>query len=542
MVPCRKNNSYKVIILINNWHVPRNKRKLYPVVDVLSAFSLQNLGDIWAHDLNRQLDFEAILEQRGLKRPGSRRDRRGGGARTYESWLYALGLTFIETETERTRLTMVGEELINGAPPVPLMTNQLMKFQYPSPYSLRSRVQINERFRIRPFRFLIGLLLDGRLREGSLNGQPFLTKEEIGVIVSVEAENESQRCYENVVERVLLFREEGYNILEDGFEDYIPSTNTGVRSREDTIKALLDNANTLINYLEYTQLIVRDSTRSPIYIPEDRIADAESIIYDGTSLRNLNTRNEFWQENFQRNFGLAPGANRDNRRFDDDTITENVILERMVQDELLRISRNYPVTEISYELIEHISNITGIPENQTAPILENLNIDSFNLFESNFIDMAFSGREFATEFEYATVEVFNQLGFHSEHVGALGRNPDVFVESPENYVGIIDNKAYHVFSITHDYENRMKNTYIPNYQEYHDNLSFFMYIAGGFGRNINHQIQSIAYDTRVNGCCITASDLMRLLRKYQETSIGHQELKQLFESNRLISTQDILAL
>jgi hypothetical protein len=531
-----------VIVLINNWHVPRNKRKLYPVVGILSAFSLQNLGDIWSRDLNRQLDFETMLEDMGLKRPGARRDRRAGGARTYESWLYALGLTFIETQSSRTRLTLVGEELINGAPPVPLMTNQLMKLQYPSAYSMRSRVQIHERFRIRPFRYLIRLLLDDRLAQGSANGRPFLSKSEIGVIVSVEAENESDELFEHIIQRILEFRRYGYDALHEGFEEAFPSSTTGERTREDTIKALNDNANVIINFLEYSQLVVRDASSQPIYIPVDMMANAEEIINDGSSIRNFNTNHEFWAENFQRSFGLPPGTNRDNRQFQDDTVNENVIVERMVRNEFLQIARIRPITEITSELIERVSNSTGIPETQVSTILNRFDVDSFGIFETEYIDMAFSGREFALAFEHSTVDVFNLLGYSSTHVGNQPRNPDVLVESPNDYTGIIDNKAYHVFSITHDYENRMKNTYIPAYRGSHPNLSYFLYIAGGFGSNINSQIQSIHLQTGISGSCITAADMMRLLRKHEDSPISQQQLKGLFECNRLITTQDVLAL
>jgi hypothetical protein len=56
--------------VINNWQVPRNKRKLYPVVDILSLFNLQTIGDNWSGNIHRQLDFETESERFGLKRPG----------------------------------------------------------------------------------------------------------------------------------------------------------------------------------------------------------------------------------------------------------------------------------------------------------------------------------------------------------------------------------------------------------------------------------------------------------------------------------------
>jgi len=532
-----------VILVINNWHVPRNKRKLYPIVPSLSAFSLQNLGDIWVKDLDRQLDFEEILEEKGLKRKGPRRDQRGGGARTYEAWLSSLGLTFDETDSGKTRLTMVGEALVNGEPPVPLMTKQLMQLQYPSPYSLRSRVQINERFKIRPFRFLLKLLLDDRLIIGSENKKPYLTKSEIGCIISIEAENETDACYEHIISRILEFRKSGYYALQQGFEKNVPSTNTGIRTREATIKALEDNANTFINYLEFTQLIVRDDPRKPVYIPDDEcVSLVKAILREVTRIKPLNQKNKFWKENFQRSYGLLPSNNRDDRRFDDARVNENIIVERMVRNEFLSIARETPIDQITDELIKTVSSRTGIKTSQVETVLDKFRVDAFSLFETNFIDMAFSGREKASEFEHATLDVFRELGFQSKHVGTQPRNPDIFVESPKHFSGIIDNKAYHVFSITHDFELKMINSYIPKFQQLYTNLSFFMYIAGGFGKNFDQQAQKIADATGVNGCGIKATDLMRLFRKHKEQPIDHQKLKNLFECNRLITIKDVLNL
>ncbi|MCP3027021.1 restriction endonuclease FokI C-terminal domain-containing protein [Halobacillus sp. A5] len=547
--------------MINNWHVPRNKRKLYPVVDILSAFALQNLGDVWSSDINRQLDFEAILEEKGLKRPGPRRDRRGGGARTYESWLYALGLIFIDTESKQTRLTLVGEELINGSPPVPLMTNQLMKFQYPSPYSKRPRVRIHERFKIRPFRFLLRLLTDERLSEPSnrnffgtsaiaikkegqkttrkINANPYLNKREIGVIVSVEAENESEECYEYIVKRILEFRKYGYDILPPDFEKAFPSSTTGHRTKEKTIDALESNANVLINFLEYTQLIVRLTSSSPIFIPQDMIEVVKQIINDGSDLRKLDTRREFWQENFQRSFGLPPGMNRDNRTFREESVSENKVIERIIKNEFLALAREEPIDKVTADLIQHLGLKTGIPKQIISSTLNKFNVDTFGIFETKFIDMAFSGRELAEEFELATLEVFKKLGFNVRHIGNLGRNPDIWIESQDGFTGIIDNKAYRKFSIGHEHELKMINTYIPKYKESDEAFSFYMYISGGFSKNINRQLRNIYEQTGIAGCCITVYDLMRLLRLHQKKPISHAKLIEIFQSNLLLDTRHL---
>ncbi|PRR97892.1 restriction endonuclease [Bacillus sp. NMCN6] len=517
--------------MINNWQVPRNKRRLYPVVDILSLFTIQNLGENWRESLSRQLDFETELERYGLKRVGQRRDRRAGGARTYESWLYNLGLVYIETETSITRTTLAGDALLSGQPPVPIVTNQLMKLQYPSPYSLRRRVNINKRFQIRPFRFLLKLLLDNRVHT--------LSKEEIGRFVITEGENESQRCFENVVQRILDYRLLGDAVLPANFEELYPSSTTGVRSREKTISGLEDIANTLINYLEYTQFISRNDNGSIFILPE-RIVDVQSIMTDGTTLRRLDANHQFGIENFQRNFGLAPGQNRDNRNFGGQNITDNIYRERRIRSELLHIAGTTPISTITNEILNRISSATGYTINEVAGALDGFRPDTFSLFEATYMNMAVSGRELATEFELATQNVFEELGFNAQHVGAKPLHPDIYVESPLNYSGIIDTKAYRRYSITNDHRNRMVRNYIPTYRD--DDFTFFMYVADGFGSNIASQIQSIAQETNINGTVITASNIMRLLQRNQVATIDHASLRNLFTSNDVVSISDINSL
>ena len=64
---------------------------------------------------------------------------------------------------------------------------------------------------------------------------------------------------------------------------------------------------------------------------------------------------------------------------------------------------------------------------------------------TKYFEMAFKGRDEATEFEKATVELFQDVfGFEARHVGSIGLTPDVLLLSDENgYQAILDNKAYH---------------------------------------------------------------------------------------------------
>ena len=79
--------------------------------------------------------------------------------------------------------------------PEEVLKNQVLKYQFPSPFSLSvssSKTRVTERFKIRPFRFLLKLLCDKRIG-------CYLTQEEVGRVVAVEASDETTEIYEKVI-------------------------------------------------------------------------------------------------------------------------------------------------------------------------------------------------------------------------------------------------------------------------------------------------------------------------------------------------------
>ncbi len=157
--------------MINYWFVSRPKRKLNSVPEVLSTFAEISLNQEWEGQRDSQLSLEEALENAGLKkRIGERRDQSGSGARTYQAWIESLGLIFKQSKTKQIRLTLAGEAIMKGDSPVEILKNQILKFQYPSPYSLK--IKISSRFKLHPFRFILKLLDDSRIG--------YLTEEEIG--------------------------------------------------------------------------------------------------------------------------------------------------------------------------------------------------------------------------------------------------------------------------------------------------------------------------------------------------------------------------
>ena len=159
--------------------------------------------------------------------------------------------------------------------------------------------------------------------------------------------------------------------------------------------------------------------------------------------------------------------------------------------------------------------------------------------------MAFKGRDEATEFEKATVELFQDVfGFEAKHIGPIGLTPDVLLFSDsEGYQAILDNKAYHKYTINNDHYNRMVHNYIGNIQNYSKSdksLAFFSYIAGGFGSNIDKQLNNIVDATGVNGSAMSVSNMIKMVEKHECTPYSHQKIRDIFSLNRQVLISDIL--
>lgn len=291
--------------MLNYWWVTRPKRKLDSVPAILNCLWSVAQNCEWQGNIDAHLQFESELEKAGLKRTGERRDQRGGGGRTYFAWLSSLGLVFLEKKTGMVRLTLAGEAILSGNEPEKVLRNQVLKYQFPSPFSLSpssAKTRVAERFHIRPFRFLLKLLCDERL-------EYCLSQEEIGRVAAVEADNEDSETYKKVVSRILKYREDGIaSLTDDFFTLYTPST--GEVNIFHPYSHLDDLANTLINWLDYTGLIIRVDGHIQL-VPEEK-ESVLCILNDGTTLIE-DAEN---QEAFQRMYGLDLDHNQDLRSFD----------------------------------------------------------------------------------------------------------------------------------------------------------------------------------------------------------------------------------
>lgn len=90
----------------------------------------------------------------------------------------------------------------------------------------------------------------------------------------------------------------------------------------------------------------------------------------------------------------------------------------------------------------------------------------------------------------------------------------LLLSDESEFQAILDNKAYHKYTINNDHYNRMVHNYIGNIGNYSKSdkpLAFFLYIAGGFGSNIDKQLKNIDDATDVNGSAISVSNVIKMV-------------------------------
>jgi len=519
--------------MINYWWVTRPKRRLNSIPEVLAAFAEISLNQEWKGQRSTHLSIEEALEDVNLKRKGERRDQTGGGARTYRAWIASLGLVFIQESTGFMKLTLAGEAIMAGDSPVAVLKNQILKYQFPSSFSMSRSVNVAPRFKIRPFRFLLRLLCDNRIG--------YLSEEDIAKVVMVEANSELESCYEKVVSKIQSFRTDGDSSLDsDFFEKYAPSK--GGVNLANPYGNLKDIANTIVNWLEYTQLAKRDDNDRMIRIISDKIDEVSAVLSVTPHFIDRPEHHEY----FQRKFGLDPKHRKDTRNLlENQTITAKIIDEQKIKHAFIGASLKKPILRITSDIVDLIKEYTGFDAKFIEETLFKLYPHgAIGSFMTEYFEMAFKGRDEATEFEKATAELFKiVMGFKVHHIGQVGLTPDVLLLSDsEGYSAIIDNKAYSKYTVNNDHHNRMVHNYIRNVRNYYDDgfpLAFFSYIAGGFGSKINSQIQSIASETSVHGSAMSVSNMINLVERYEKSRYTHADVRDLFSLDRQILISDL---
>lgn len=435
-------------------------------------------------------------------------------------------------------LTDAGEALVkNDMPPFEIIRKQVLENQFPSTFSCKWPSSVDGRFAVRPFIFILQLLLDERLKK-YLN-----EKDEIAKVVIEHGISNEQTCVDNVVSRILEYRRIGDESLENNFIDlYKPPILRSEPTMASVVEALRNIVNTCGNWLEYTQLIERKNGNWSIAVGMEEEARELVEKYKNKPLLDRPDNEEY----FQGRYGLRPGKTRyTSRRGRKGHVSLEDTRERLVLMAVEDHAKTCYIERVDKQLVTTISEKSGVPFKDTEQILSGKYPHGFkDRFLQEYIDLSRGGRDKATEFEKATSSIFaNVFGLRTEHIGQKGIVPDIVVASrDEKWAGILDTKSYKKkYSISNDHKNRMLE-YIERYSEYgleFANLSFFTYVVSDYGKNINSQLENISNKSGLLGSVITARYLARMVERHQKNPYTHEEIRKIFSVNRAITLKDI---
>lgn len=510
----------------NYWVLSRPKRKLILVPELLRIFSAVAEGEIWEGNRELQKLFENELIRAQWKAQHSSED--GSGGRTYAILLFLLGLWYKDAE-DKVNITLAGKELIAGNSPVPIITKQLLDFQYPSPYSIKSNVNVSSNFIIQPFRFILRLFLETDLT--------YITQNEIAFCLVPFAKRNSDinSCYVNIHR----FRRDNTTIIR-----------SALRSSQTTEDNLKNIGNTFINMIEYSGYFLDQGTDhenvptvKSIFLNPEKRTEAQEFL---SGLRTSFIQNPDNEQSYQRRYGTGLDTTKD---YNQVVRTPNELNpnERIVLQNMYQIFSSEPVYGIDENLIRKLVQLTGATPQLIRNVIEKFPItNQADTFKQTFLELSVGGTETATDFEKKTASLFNNgFNFNSLWVGSHPRHPDIFVfiDYENHRFGLLDTKAYKEYNLPLNHKNLMAHTYIPsftthNFEDIDFELAFFGYIAGGFSNNIGRSFSELVRMTSIPGHYITANNLINLYREYNSGNVSKNRLFELFRINREITLND----
>ncbi len=519
------------------WMWPRNKRRIpsWSIANMLSIVKAQtSSSEIVAGNTELQHIMTKALETSGLKKPGEQYHPNPGGMRTYLSQLEGLGLIFYRPD-KSLWFTLAGEDIVSGKPPLPILQTMVLKYQYPSVYGMSPNVRIHPDLKIKPYLFLLKLLMDPDIAH--------LTNQEIAIPVIY---GHNSKCYSICKEKILRLRngEEFENIIDNPSEDlYTP--------RGSSLQNIFDIANTFKNVLQsfcfiYTEKVGRAERA---YINEELIPE----ILDALKYENKFIPLNGTEEGFQRSFG-AWNKSKDLRQLSKTEYTSRSEFEKnIITGSFAGYCGTKLVTEVDDEFIHSMVESYGFNKEFIRETASRLLSRSFSMFEERFIELSKSGNpNMALEFEKAVTSIFkNVLHFDAVNTGqrknhsAVGGYTDVFAVALDGiHCAIIDAKASPKYDLGSSDWYKMKDNYIANYKDLTQGrpltLEFCAYVAGGFRGDIESKLRQLTEATGIGDSAISAYQLIRVAQKSPAPEM-QTTIRQAFCRNKVLTAEDFIS-
>lgn len=463
------------------WMVPRNIRKIeaWKMVQIVQLLDLCT-GNITSQQVQDQL--YAQLDALGLKVKANEYGvENAGGMRTYFAQLACLGL-FWKDDKKQFHTTFAGEELMNGNDPIRILRCQVLRMQYPSVYGLGSNVRIDSSLKVRPFVFIIKLLQDERLGG-------YLTCLDMAVPVIY---GHTHADHETCVTKILKLREtKKLRDVIDSVDDIrTPRRFTEDDEEADFVSGLVDAqniANTVKNYLTATQLLVANVDNDREFVLNvDPAVQKDIKTWMDVKVETLNPDHKAsWQMRFGRYTKTKSIRTRSTQQIDG--------IQALVRTHFMAAVTAAPYEFNLQAFITDQAKRWGKTEADIGLYLNSVQSKQSNIERDTIKQAAASGGREAIVLEKAATAIFKKLGFDlSEHLGQTpspsnrqGGYPDIRLRAtglPE--CGFADTKATMNYGFQLGDTIKLETYYKDCWNEFPDQTpsSFFVYIAGGFGK------------------------------------------------------------
>lgn len=511
------------------WMFPRNIRyiapwKIYGILKVLMQCDEDNTDEKVMYKL---------LSETGIKRKENIIDKNDGGMRTYFAQLEMLGLVYESEYKGKYHYTIAGEAIADEDNPLQVLQYQLLRHQYPSAYGLSSNVKMDPRMKVKPFLFLLRLLHEDRLdRQISI---------EETILPVIYGHNDD--CYEFVIGKIIESRNS-----KDGLKKVIINPYFDMYTRRgnpsNAFRNMRDIANTALNYLEATQLVVKTRhNNQSYYLFNENYEDLyQKAMLEADTYLSISKKSEI--QAFQRSYGRYL-ENEDSR--DDTCIQERKEspLLQFVTYKYIEYLNNHLFAEDTTEFVREMAKV-GVQFKDSVAAIDKLQNKRFQLWRNTYLDYAFSGGLYADQFEQATTELLESMGFgtpkwtsKTKSENSDAKLSDAFlIKSASSDCGLADTVATSSFRLGYSDIYQMKKLYIQTKTQLPKatTMQYILYIAGGFKNNIDDSLIKLSKVTGLPVSALDAKGLLKLREKKIETCIIESRF---FKSGRYVSSDEI---
>lgn len=529
------------------WNMTRPTRRLRTIIEAMPVFKKVAENKEWTREI--QAEFEEGLAKASVKTDGDTR-KDSGGKRTWAVYPKIFGLWY-EDNSKKVKITQAGEKVVaGGSEAVKQIRHQVLRFQWPNRTQEHKSQQMDDGFRIFPYRFIIKLLLDEKIKY-------LLTSEIALFILQVKTENE----FEDVVKKILRYRGmyQGDKIplnkrksLIEEHKKLRPEMTSGSYGITEHFKYVTDLANTFMNHLEFFNEVIHDKNsthnENQIRLEPDSKRKMTEIIEDYDKRFPLSSLTKYGVKWFVENYGNSYDRQKASRKTTKPKTKTEKDLELIKHTIMEILGENISLS--NDELVTKISELTGMGKDKIKTIItQNPQVFDFyksgnNQFAQKYLEVAPDGNKHE-EFEEMTRKIFRSFDFPIEKISIPTETGnklivDGFVQNNISS-GIIDAKSGKKFScgnkevgIMKDYINRFR-IYVHNGTSY--NLEFFAYVYGKKFDN-KRNFKRIIEETGISGAVISASEMLKLKEKYEQGKISQRAVWELFKKNKEITSFD----